>query len=211
MITFNRDDIDGMEKRFRANFVNSISGFKSANLIGTTNEDGVLNLAVFSSVVHIGANPPLIGFILRPTHVQRNTYTNILTKGYYTINAIPELQVAEAHKTSAKYPPDISEFDQTSFTPKINLHGVPYVQESPVSITCKLESDQLVKANQTRLIVGQVIDVRVIGEVSLDGFVDLPNLGVAAITGMDSYHKVSAGTRFSYSRPDQPIHIIAER
>ncbi|MEM9052918.1 MAG: flavin reductase, partial [Bacteroidota bacterium] len=209
MRTFYQEDIEGMEKRFRANFINSISGFKSANLIGSSNEAGVLNLAVFSSVVHIGANPPLLGFILRPTHVERNTYNNILAKGYYTINAVSESQVAEAHKTSAKYPSEISEFDKTVFTPEINSYGVPCVHESPISVTCKLESDQLIELNQTRFIIGQVIEVKIDGEIGSDGFVDLSGLGIAAITGMDSYHKVSAGTRFSYSRPDQPIHIIS--
>ena len=210
MITFSKDDIRGMEKRFRANFINSISGFKSANLIGTSNEAGVLNLAVFSSIVHIGANPPLLGFILRPTHVERNTYNNILVKGYYTMNAVPEAHALEAHKTSAKYPPHVSEFDKTSFHSDINSYGVPYVQESPISITCRLESDQLIELNQTRFIIGQVIEVKIRGEISGDGYVDMPSLGVAAITGMDSYHKVFAGTRFTYSKPDQPVDIISE-
>ena len=47
-----------MEDRKRIALINSLSGFKSLNLIGTINNQGQTNLAIFNSVVHIGANPP---------------------------------------------------------------------------------------------------------------------------------------------------------
>ncbi|MCJ8275234.1 MAG: flavin reductase family protein, partial [Bdellovibrionales bacterium] len=53
-------------KRAWIKLVNSLSGFKSANLVGTQSKDGQTNLAMFSSFFHLGANPPLMGFVLRP-------------------------------------------------------------------------------------------------------------------------------------------------
>ena len=74
----------------RLNLINSITGIKPANLIGTVSENGHSNLAIFSSIVHLGSNPALLGFILRPQHeVRRDTYDNILQTKYYTINHIP--------------------------------------------------------------------------------------------------------------------------
>ena len=77
MKQFTEQDIDSMEYLYRINLINSCSGFKSANLIGTIDENGLTNVAVFSSVIHMGSNPPLLGFILRPTTVARNTYDNL--------------------------------------------------------------------------------------------------------------------------------------
>jgi flavin reductase (DIM6/NTAB) family NADH-FMN oxidoreductase RutF len=77
-----------MEQRKRAQFINSISGFRSVALIGTTDTNGQTNLAIFSSIVHIGSNPPLLSFIMRPDSVERHTLTNILETGFYTINHI---------------------------------------------------------------------------------------------------------------------------
>jgi len=73
----------------RLNLINSITGVKPANLIGTVSDDGHTNLAVFSSIVHLGSNPALLGFVLRPQHeVRRDTYDNILQNKCYTINHI---------------------------------------------------------------------------------------------------------------------------
>ena len=38
METIDAAGIDAMAQRFRANFINSLSGYKSANLVGTCNE-----------------------------------------------------------------------------------------------------------------------------------------------------------------------------
>ena len=42
---FTRGDIDALAQRYRANLINSLSGFKSATLVGTTNGD-TNNLAI---------------------------------------------------------------------------------------------------------------------------------------------------------------------
>ena len=59
---FDEEQIENLDKIFRINLINSCSGYKSANLIGTISDKGVKNLAVFSSITHLGSNPPLLGF-----------------------------------------------------------------------------------------------------------------------------------------------------
>ena len=49
-------DIDKLERYYRANLINSVTGYKPANLIGTINDEGITNVAIFSSVVHLGSN-----------------------------------------------------------------------------------------------------------------------------------------------------------
>ena len=53
-------------KIYRLNLINSVTGYKPANLIGTKSRGGISNLAIFSSVVHLGSKPPLIGIVTRP-------------------------------------------------------------------------------------------------------------------------------------------------
>lgn len=204
MNSFGQDEIASLEKRFRANLINSISGFKSANLIATRSKEGVDNLAVFSSVVHLGAHPPLLGFIMRPTSVERHTYDNIIESGFYTINSLPAKMKAEGHKTSAKFAKNVSEFDATEFKPEANDPYPPFVAQSPIKILLEFKSDMCIKENDTHLIIGEIISLKIdedlIGE---DGFVDLAKAGSAAISGLDAYHQVLSGTRFSYARPDE--------
>jgi flavin reductase (DIM6/NTAB) family NADH-FMN oxidoreductase RutF len=104
MAVFNLKEIQDLGKIFKINLINSCSGFKSANLLGSISNEGIPNVAVFSSVTHLGSNPPTLGFILRPTTVPRDTYKNIKENGIFTINHIYEDIIEDAHHTSAKYP-----------------------------------------------------------------------------------------------------------
>ena len=81
MIHFNQEKLDSLHNIFKINLINSCSGYKPANLIATVSKKGFENVAIFSSVVHVGSNPPLLGFIVRPSgEVPRNTYTRTLKK-----------------------------------------------------------------------------------------------------------------------------------
>jgi len=193
-----------MERNHRRNFINDLSSFKSANLIGTVNFDGITNLAVFNSVVHIGANPPLMGFILRPTVVARQTYDNIKATGYFTINPITEKLRDRAHQTSAKYPEGISEFIMTGIKPEFSKsHPAPYVAESPFKIGLKIEEEQLIKANGCRLIIGRIIEVLIDDKlITPDGHIDLKKSKVLTISGLDTYSVVGKGQQLEYARPD---------
>lgn len=47
MRSFSLNDIQNMARITRLTLINAISGFKSGNLIGTVNTEGVTNLALF--------------------------------------------------------------------------------------------------------------------------------------------------------------------
>src|SRR6056300_330337 len=110
-----KSDILSMSKVERLNLINSLSGIKPANLVGTIDKIGRENLAIFSSVVHLGSNPALFGFILRPQgEVRRHTHENILTTGIYTINFVSTTFTQQAHYTSAKFDSTTSEFQKSN-------------------------------------------------------------------------------------------------
>jgi len=198
-----KENILAFEKLYRTNFVNSLSGFKSANLIGTISKEGKTNLAIFSSVIHVGANPPAIGFLMRPVSVERHTYTNIKETNYFTINHINKEIFKKAHQTSARYDKDLSEFDECGLTPEYsNTIKAPYVRESKIKIVCRFVEEHEIKFNGTIFIVGEILEVILPDDVvGGDGFVDIEKAGTVAISGLDSYHETKRIARLSYAKP----------
>lgn len=203
MAVFNSDDINNLEHLYKINLINSCSGFKSANLIATTSKEAFENVAVFSSVTHIGSNPPLLGFFCRPTTVTRNTYTNIKETGVYTINPIHESILEDAHHTSAKYPSEISEFDRTCLTSEYKRDCIaPFVKEAPIQIEMKFIEEYFIKANETILVIGEIQNLYIQDHLlAKDGFIDLEKANIAAINGLDGYTIPKLKTRLNYQRP----------
>ncbi|APG65504.1 flavin oxidoreductase [Tenacibaculum todarodis] len=198
-----RREIDEMDHLYKINLMNSISGYKSANLVATKSKDAITNVAVFSSVVHYGSSPAILGFVLRPTTVVRNTYDNIKKTGFYTINAISEDMIADAHLTSAKYPSEISEFDKTNLLPEYkNQFHAPFVSQSPLQIGMKFLEEYHIKANGTILILGEVTDVYFEKNMlNKDGFLNLSKEKITTINGLDGYAVPNLKTRVEYQRP----------
>ena len=82
----NKNDISTLSLARRINLINSVTGIKPGNLIGTVSSSGNQNVAVISSVVHLSSNPALIGFFMRPHQdFRRDTYNNIIETGHFTI------------------------------------------------------------------------------------------------------------------------------
>ncbi len=210
MKVYNHSEILGLEKYFRRNLMNTVSGFKSAHLIGTANEAGQSNLAVFNSVVHIGATPPYLGFILRPTTVERHTYNNIKSTGFYTLNAITEEIHAQAHQTSAKYPVDISEFDACELEAEtVEGFSVPFVTASPIKMAMSYVEEYPIQANGTILVIGKVEKLILSdGIVEETGHIDFEKLDVVSINGLDTYFRTEKLGRYAFARPNQPTRRI---
>lgn len=206
---FDLQALETMEGRTRATLINKIAGYKPANLIGTRSRAGTENLALFNSVVHIGANPPYLGFILRPTTVPRHTYDNIKETGYYTINQVTSEFHKQAHCTSGKYPGGTSEFEACRLMP-LYLDGfpAPYVGESAIKIGLTFKEEHLL-CNGTRLIVGSVSHLYLPkGIISSDGDVALEKLGTVAIGGLDTYYTGEKLGRYGYYRPGEQLRDL---
>ena len=203
MANFNLNDFSELDNLYRINLINSCSGYKSANLLGTISTEGNTNVAVFSSVTHLGSNPPTIGFILRPTTVPRNTYKNIKETGVFTINHIFENIIEDAHHTSAKYPEEISEFDMTNLQIEIKENCMaPFVKNSPIQMQMKFMEEVYIKSNDVLMIVSQIEQLYIQDNLlQEDGFVNLSKGKVATINGLDGYSIPNLKTRFEYQRP----------
>jgi flavin reductase (DIM6/NTAB) family NADH-FMN oxidoreductase RutF len=193
-----------MDKIFRLNLINSCTGFKSANLLGTKSLNGVSNVAVFSSITHLGSNPPLIGFILRPTTVPRDTYRNIKDTGVFTVNHIYSDIIEDAHHTSAKYPDEVSEFTKTDLEEEfIGDFPAPFVKGAKIRLGCRFLNAYEIKENDTLLLVSAIEHVFIADQdiQQQDGWLKLENANTVAINGLDGYATTSLLDRYAYARP----------
>ncbi|MBT27857.1 MAG: flavin oxidoreductase [Flavobacteriaceae bacterium] len=203
MISFDKNKIENLDKIYRLNLINSCTGYKSANLIGSVDTNGNTNLAIFSSITHLGSDPAMIGFVLRPRTVPRNTYNNLFTTKFFTVNHVKSDDIEDAHHTSAKYPKEISEFDKTKFEAEY-LDGfiAPYVKGSNVRFGCKYLNEYDIKENNTILVVASIehlyVDQKLIGE---DGWIRLDKAKTVTINGLDGYAETKLIDRFKYARP----------
>ncbi|MCA0131874.1 flavin reductase family protein [Winogradskyella alexanderae] len=209
MAHFSLEDISKMHHLYRINLINSCSGYKSANLIGTKDKKGVSNVAVFSSITHLGSNPGLLAFFLRPTSVIRNTYENIKSTGKYTLNHIHDGILEDAHHTSAKYHSTISEFDVTALEEEYRDNfSAPFVKGCPIQIAMSYVEEYPIKVNNTILLIGKIENLYVPDELlEKDGFINLSKGKIATINGLDGYAVPELKKRLEYQRPKPQFAI----
>ncbi len=200
---FSKTDIQNADRIKRLNMINAISGIKPGNLIGTKSNIRGSNLAIFSSVVHLGSNPALFGFILRPNQeVRRHTYENICENGKYTINHIKSNFIKKAHYTSGKFDTDVSEFDRCQLTEEyIEGFEAPFVQESDLKLGLSHVESIPIKANNTMMVVGTVEHL-IIPDHGIDkrGYIDLGLIDGIGISGLNSYYALNKIGEFPYVR-----------
>ncbi len=198
-----KTDIQNTPRIQRLNIINAITGIKPANLIGTISDKGETNLAIFSSVVHLGSNPALIGCISRPTgEIERHTYENILANGVYTINHVHRDFVKNAHYTSAKFERHQSEFAHCQLTPEyLDNFKAPFVKESKLKMGLNYRQSIPIELNGTVLIIGE-IEHLIIDDQAIEGndHINLSNIQTVGIGGLDTYYALNKIQQFPYAR-----------
>lgn len=206
MKDISKETITAMDKVSRLNLINSCTGYKSTNLIATQSIDGQSNVAIFSSVTHLGSDPALIGFIMRPTTVPRDTYKNIKETGYFSINHVTVDMIEDAHHTSTNYDLGVSEFDKTNLKEEYkNGIATPFVKGSPVQLYCKYVNEYYIHENDTIHIIASIERLFFDEELQHeDGWLQLDKGKVVTVNGLDGYCLPKLVDRFQYARKDQP-------
>lgn len=202
MKTIRAQDIEAMDKLARVQFATSLPGVKPVCLVGTRNAAGIGNLAPFSSVVHLGSNPALLGMITRPDVVERHTLANIVESRCWTLNHLHPGIVAAAHQCSARYPAEVSEFDATGLTEHREPDfAAPFVAESRFRLGLELAELIDIASNGTKLIVGRVTLVQVEeSRLHPDGSIHLEGLDAVASTALDTYFGITPLVRLPYAK-----------
>lgn len=202
---YSKEDILKLNRIDRLKLINSVTGIKPANLIGTMNTNNQSNLAIFSSVVHLGSNPALIGFIARPqTEEVGHTYRNIKENGCYTINQIHPEFIKNAHYTSAKFKSAVSEFERCKLTEEyLNNFKAPFVKESTFKMAMQFKEAIEIKLNDTLLVVGEIEHLILSDTAIVDGDIDLEASKSVGISGLNSYYTLRKIEKHPYARVDE--------
>ena len=203
MKNFSAADIERWERFYRANLINSLTGFKPVSLIGTINTSGRTNLAIFSSIVHIGSDPALVGYINRPKKAAPHTLANIEKTGVYTINHIQPDMIEKAHQTSAKYPEEVSEFEKVGLTEEFYADfPAPFIKESKVKYALRLQEIIPIPLNETFLVIGKIEHISIQEAIiTEDGFLELEKVHSVCSNGIDSYYRPKPLMRLPYAKP----------
>ena len=204
--------LHSLDKRQRAALVNSLPGFKPVVLVGSVNDDCRTNLCVINSCFHVGADPALMGMIIRPAPegTERHTLENILATKTYSVNAVTRDMAQRAHHTSARFGRDQSEFDACGFTEHWQEgFTAPFVSESPLQLGLRLAEHLPLSINGTHLIIGSIEQIHLSKNAQrADGSLNLQAMDIVAGVGLDAYHSVGTAQRFSYAKTDKPPELI---
>jgi len=202
---YTKKHIAELDRITRLKFINSVTGIKPANLIGTIDEKGNTNLAVFSSLIHLGSDPAMLGFISRPpTPEVGHTYRNIQQNEYYTINHIHPEFIKNAHYTSAKFSEDVSEFERCNLSQEyINNFKAPFVKESSFKIGMRFKEAIHIKTNGTILIIGEVQQLIIPDAAIIDADIDLEASNSVGISGLNNYYSLKKIGTFPYVDVDK--------
>jgi len=202
MKSFSVEQIKLMDRFTRTHFINTLSGFKSVSLIGTINKLGQTNLAIFSNLVHIGADPALIGFVNRPMEAAPHTLANIQETEFYTVNHIHSGIFEKSHQTSPKYHEHISEFEAVGLTPLFRPGiSAPFVEESKVQYVLKLEEVIPIKLNGTFLVVGSLQQVFIPAEImDEDGYLSIEKANSLCSLGINGYYETKLLEKLPYAK-----------
>jgi flavin reductase (DIM6/NTAB) family NADH-FMN oxidoreductase RutF len=209
---FSNDDIKNLPRIKRLNLINSVTGVKPANLIGTRSKENS-NLAVISSIVHMSTNPPLLSFMLRPDHkVRRHTYENIKSEGFFTINSISDSFIEQAHYTSAKFDRKVSEFKECNLTEEyLSDFTSPFVKESSLKLGMSYVESVFIKSSNTVMVVGKIEHIYISEHaINKDGVVDLEVLKTVGISGLNSYYKLKKLADFPYARVEDVPDFLSK-
>ena len=201
ILSIDQQEILESEKLFRTKLINSLAGIRQVALIGTKSKDGQENVAIFNSLIHLGAHPPLFGFISRPHSVERDTLENIKETGSYTLNYLDKKWMKEAHQTSARYPKEQSEFEATGLTPQYLEHCFsPFVKEAEIKIEMKFQQIVDIEINNTKMVIGSIERIHIPkNRLAKDGLVKPFDLLLSG--GLDAYYTCEFLEQLPYAKP----------
>ena len=191
MKAFTASEIEAMDRRQRANFINSISGFRTPYLI-ISGEKGNWNAGTFSNITHVGANPPQISVLFRPDNGKRHTLTNYREQGSITLCMMPFSAHETVHQSSVSAPSGTFEWEALGGQTK-HLDNWPHPIPSQALWAVEVHFiESFTLSNNCIYTVGEIARVALLNQTTLDahGFVDLKESVIAA-HGLQSYHEIS--------------------
>lgn len=164
---------------------------RPVGLISSISKAGAVNLAPFSFFNAVCGEPPMVLFCPTNRSPAKDTLRNVRETGEFVANIVGQDMAQQMNLTSGEYPPDVNEFDIAGLTAvPSRIVAPPCVQESPVSMECKLRQVIQVsdKPNGGSIVIGEVVLFHVRDSVlNKDMLVDSAKLNPVMRLGGASY------------------------
>lgn len=187
-------NLSSLEPANRYKLLNSIIIPRPIAWITSVDEKGNVNAAPFSWFNLMGIDPPIVtvGPQYRYNFREgvKDTPRNIRNGGAFVINIVNEELVEKMDRTSAFYPPGVSEAVEQNLqlAPSI-IVSVPRIADAPASIECREHATMFI--GNTRIVIGEALHLWI-----KDELVDLERFYV----NMDSMCPVGRGGGGRYIR-----------
>ncbi len=164
--------------------------------VSTIGENGVFNLAPYSSFAPVGTSPAFVCFHtgLKRDGQKKDTLLNIQFSKDFVINVVTEELAGAMNRTAADFPADVDEFKEAGLTPvPCDLVKAPRLAESPVNLECKLFQILELPPSPAagHLIIGQVVLVHASDDLWTGKDIDITKLRAIGRLGGQLYCKVS--------------------
>jgi flavin reductase (DIM6/NTAB) family NADH-FMN oxidoreductase RutF len=142
--------------------------------ITSCGEDGKVNAAPFSCYTFVSSVPPMVAISCGRKHgTPKDTVANAIAAGEFVLNVVSEEMLAPMHRSSAEFPPDVSEVDALGIAVEPGrLVQAPRVVGAPVSLECRTEQVLEFGQLRTQLLIGEVVMFHVRDDCYRDGRIE---------------------------------------
>jgi flavin reductase (DIM6/NTAB) family NADH-FMN oxidoreductase RutF len=125
--------------------------------VGTVAADGTANLAPHSFFTMVSEEPPIVMF---SSTTRKDSLNNAEATGEFTVSLVSRAQFEAANQTSARYGPEVSEFEAAGIgaEPSVVV-APPRVAGSPAVMECTLE--RVIPVGGNFMVLGRVVHVAV--------------------------------------------------
>ena len=193
MPTYEVEDLDDREN---ARIIKSAVSPRPIAWISTVDEEGVDNLAPFSSYNYVSSSRPVVLFNSpNADHGGlKDTAHNALETGEFAVNVVDEPLLEPMDATAATLPPEESEFDFADVErAECERIDPPRVADAAVTMECTLYDS--VEIYDRITIFGEVVRFHVSEDVMTDGEIDSRKLETVGRLG-GPYYTVSEVAEF---------------
>lgn len=174
--------------------------------ISTCSDDGIVNVAPFSSFNYVSHTPPMlaVNISVQDDGVLKDTARNIKANGEFVVNVAARSSLDLMNATSALYPPDASEAEHLGIelVPG-QLVRTPRVAQSPVQMECRLSQIVPLGRGINTLYIGEIVMFHLDPSVYDGRHVDSVAIDPVARLGGPFY--AALGEVFKRPRPPAPL------
>jgi flavin reductase (DIM6/NTAB) family NADH-FMN oxidoreductase RutF len=160
--------------------------------VSTLGEDGQPNVAPFSAYTFLHTDPPTLCLSLVPSQGRKKaTLLNMERTADFVVNLVDERLAQPMALTGVAYEPGTNKFDIAGVTPAASLLvRSPRVQESPVSMECRLAQNLRLGREESPfdLVIGEVVLIHLRDDLWMgEGRIDFGRLGAIGQLAGDLY------------------------